>query len=130
MREDWDFEKGTDGKGYHVNASLGTEKVAFCKKAAVRKRSIGTEPRCWESVIIMMDRRKRLSGFRGGGKRNTPITEPTMGCLISGPGEGTKDMQRPCFLNQFPLRIFKYFMIMTKDLYRAPKNALDDIRLL
>ena len=32
MREDWDFEKGRDGKGLHVNASLGDEKVAFCLK--------------------------------------------------------------------------------------------------
>ena len=31
MREDWDFEKGENGKGYHVNASLGNEKVAFCQ---------------------------------------------------------------------------------------------------
>ena len=32
MREDWDFEKGSDGKGFHVNASLGNDKVAFCQK--------------------------------------------------------------------------------------------------
>ena len=30
MRENWDFEKGEKGKGYHVNASLGNKKVAFC----------------------------------------------------------------------------------------------------
>ncbi len=32
MRDDWDFENGENGKGYHVNASLGKEKRAFCKK--------------------------------------------------------------------------------------------------
>ena len=29
MREDWGFEKGENGKRYHVNASLVDEKVAF-----------------------------------------------------------------------------------------------------
>ena len=31
MREDWDYANGEKGKGYHVNASLGDRKVAFCQ---------------------------------------------------------------------------------------------------
>ena len=31
VRDDYDFANpGGDGKGYHVNAQLGKEKVAFC----------------------------------------------------------------------------------------------------
>jgi hypothetical protein len=32
VRDDWDYERGVSGKGYHVNASLGNAKKAFILK--------------------------------------------------------------------------------------------------
>ena len=95
MREDWDFKKGEKGKGYHVSASLGDRKVAFCKEGGGLKDDYRDRTKILGERYHHDGPEEVAKWYVPREERNPLITEPQMkyhGRLTSGRGDGHKYM--------------------------------------